>query len=324
MTRTLILAERAFRGLRSRAILAQLAARLGEPPPLIAVRSPGPIDGFEATELEPDPAALGISRVILAGAFHERPELERALNVARRAVDAGSTLAAMSLSLEGSAARHDPPAGHAVLDAATDIEARDHRSADVLLIWGVAPVPRIAPYPEMAIEHDPALAGSLPPGRLLGLAILGANAARHIERHGDRLRAIFAPMRGWPVVPLPSEWPGTPNDEFPATLDFARAILPGSPVLLPELAGEPWRRRQFTAPRLKALAARCAIVAGNQDMPAAFAVAAGVPVLGIALGADRRIASCLATLANDLPAGSDLIYPERYVASPRESSSARA
>jgi len=32
-------------------------------------------------------------------------------------------------------------------------------------------------------------------------------------------------------------------------------------------------------------------------------------VQGIALGADRRIVSCLATLANELPPGSDLAHP---------------
>lgn len=65
----------------------------------------------------------------------------------------------------------------------------------------------------------------------------------------------------------------------------------------------------MTAPRLAGLVAACTAVATKRDMPAALAVAAGVPVQGLALGADRRIISCMAMLANALPPGSALHYP---------------
>jgi hypothetical protein len=39
-----------------------------------------------------------------------------------------------------------------------------------------------------------------------------------------------------------------------------------------------------------------------------MAVAAGVPAIGLALATDRRITACIASLANALPAGSDLVF----------------
>jgi hypothetical protein len=122
------------------------------------------------------------------------------------------------------------------------------------------------------------------------------------------LRRLLAPAAGWPVLPLPVHRPGTPEDDLPAMREIAAAVLPGSALLLPDLA-EPraWRQR-LTPARLKALVARCRVLVTNRDLPAALAVAAGVPVLGLALGADRRIVSCLATLANELAAGSALLH----------------
>jgi hypothetical protein len=68
-------------------------------------------------------------------------------------------------------------------------------------------------------------------------------------------------------------------------------------------------RRQVTPARLKALVARCTLVATNRDLVAGYAVAAGVALRGLAIGADRRIVSCMATLANALPSGSALVHP---------------
>jgi len=127
-------------------------------------------------------------------------------------------------------------------------------------------------------------------------------------RCGAALRDLLAPFRGWPVVPLPAGEPGSRGDDLAGARAFAAAHLDGSPVLLPELS-DPARRRALDVARLAGLAARCAHVVTNQDLTAALAVAAGVPVLGLALGGDRRIKSVLATLANMLPPGSALVQP---------------
>ncbi|PWS38766.1 hypothetical protein DFH01_05810 [Falsiroseomonas bella] len=327
MTRILVLAERPFRGLRSRAIMAEVAAALrAEPPPFLAMHVAAEVPGFATAENEPDPAALGIGRVVLAGVFTRRAELERALRVAARAraQARGATVETLCFSVEREAARTDAPEGVGVLDSATPLDLREHVTANALLVWRVAAAQRIRPFPERAVAPDPALAGALPDGKLLGLAILGGEeTARAIAERGAAMAALLAPFRGWPVLPLPVEQPEGPADDLPATLDLAARFLPGSPVLLPELGETRWRRRHLTPARLKALVARCASVVATQDLPLAYAVASGVPAIGIALGQDRRAASCLSSLANELPAGSDLVFPQRDQLS-RESSSARA
>jgi hypothetical protein len=275
-------------------------------------------------ETEPDPVALGIGRVVLAGVFTLRAELERALRVAARAHEAGATVETLCFSVEREAARIDAPQGIALLDVADPLDLREHHTANTLLVWRVAAPQRIRPYPERAIAPDPALAEALPPGPLLGLAILGGTETqRAMAERGAAMAALFARFQGWPVLPLPVESPGSPIDDLAATLDLAAALLPGSPVLLPDLADARWRRRQLSPARLKGLVARCGAVVATQDLPLAYAVAAGVPALGIALGQDRRAAACLSSLANALPAGSDLVFPPRDQVS-RASSSARA
>jgi hypothetical protein len=325
MTRTLILAERPFRGLRSRAILALLPAALpADPPPLLAMHVVAEVAGFAAAETEPDPVALGVGRVILAGAFTARAELERVLRVAGVALASGATIETRSFAVEREAARIDAPQGIAVLDSASPLDLRDHHTANTLLVWRVAAPQRIRPYPERDLAPDPALAETLPSGPLLGLAILGGTEMRRaVAERQASLAALFARFQGWPVLPLPVEAPESPADDLPATLELAAAFLPGSPVLLPELAETRWRRRQLTPARLKGLVARCAAMVATQDLPLAYAIAAGVPAIGIALGQDRRAAACLSSLANALPAGSDLVFPARDQAS-RASSSARA
>jgi hypothetical protein len=325
VTRILVLAERPFRGLRSRAIMAEIAATLpAEPPPFLAMHVAAEVPGFATVENEPDPASLGITRVVLAGVFTRRAELERALRVAALAQARGATLETLCFSVEREAARTDAPASVGVLDAAAPLDLREHATANALLVWRVAAPQRIHPFPERAVAPDPALAGALPEGKLLGLAILGGEeTARAIAERGQAMAALLAPFRGWPVLPLPVEQPEGPADDLPATLDLAARFLPDSPVLLPELAETRWRRRNLTPARLKALVARCAAVVATQDLPLAYAVASGVPAIGVALGQDRRAAACLSSLANELPAGSDLVFPARDQAS-RESSSARA
>lgn len=313
--RTLILAEQPFRDLRSRALLSAPEAGLGPPPLLLATDAPRAPRGFEAVPAEPDPAALHVGRVVIAGIFHRRAALERALRLAARALAAGARLEVRGLSVEREAARRDHPAGVEILDAAAPLEVREHHSANALLVWRVAAPIAIRAYPEAAIPPDPALLAGLPEGPLLGLAILGGGEVRRAaEAHAAALAGLLAPWRGLPILPLPCEAAGSPQDDLPGTAAFAAALLPGGPLLLPGLADPLWRRRQVSPARLKALAARCAAVVTNQDLPAALAVSAGVPVLGLALGQDRRIVSCLAALANALPAGSELVFPARLPA----------
>jgi hypothetical protein len=306
---TLLLAERPFRDLRSRALIADLPERLALEEPLVVMSAaPSWPPGFAAVPPETDPATLGAARVLIAGCHLERAGFDRVLAAAARAVSAGARLEVRRFSLDGGAVRPTAPAGIGVLHAAQAIEVRDHFTADALLVWRVAAPIRLAPYPERVGPQDPALAQELPEGPILGLSILGGERAAAVwGANLSALRERLAPFRGWPVLPLPAEPPGGPMDDLPASLAFAGAVLPGSPVLLPRLSEEVFRRRQLTVPRLRALVARCRVVVASQDLPAAMAVGLGVPVLGLAMAPERRISSCLATLANVLPAGSDLV-----------------
>ena len=309
MSRTLLLTEAPFRDLLSRALIAEAASAVPHTPPmLVATRAPRAPPGFAA--VPPFPAPPGIEQVMIAGAFLSRDALEEALDTAADAVAAGVPLIVHTLSLEGDAARPVPPFGAEVLERAAEITVRDHRSFNILLLWRVAAPVRLAPYPERHAAPDPRLAATLPSGPLLGLSIRGGEEMRRAwSARVPALRRLLAPAAGWPVVPLPTVQPGTPGDDLSGSRTFAEAVLPGAEALLPDLADPVAWRRLLTPARLKGLVARCALVVTNRDLPAAYAIAAGIPVLGIALGADRRIVSCLATLANDLPPGSNLVHP---------------
>jgi hypothetical protein len=326
MTRTLVVAERPFRDLRSRAALREIATRLREIEPLLLITpSPACPPGFAPMAPDADRAAFGIGRVVLAGAFQERRMLEAAFGVIAQLLAEGARLEVLNFLVAGDAAQPAPPRRVEVLDAAPAIELRDFLSADTLTMWRVSAPLRIAAYPETGLPADTSLAGQLPEGPLLGLSIMGGERMRGAwQARVPGLRELLARASGWPVVPLPAEAVGSPTDDLPATLAFIEAVLPGSPVLLPELADPMWRQRQFTASRLKGLAARCALVATNQDLPAAMAIASGVPTIGIALADDRRITACLATLANALPPGSELSFLPAQPPPSRASSSARA
>ena len=311
MTRTLLLAERPFRDLRSRALLALVRARVADPAPLLTMTgAPRCPPGFEAISPDADPTTLGLSHVIIAGVFAGRALLERSLATAARVITNGARLDVLGFSVERSAARRGAPAGLAVLDAAAVIEAREHHTANALLVWRLATPARIEAYPERHAPADPALAADLPEGAPVGLGILGDEAVRQAwADQAPSLSALLAPWRGRPILPLPADLPGAPSDDMPGSTDFAAALLPGAPMLLPRLADPVWRRRRLTPERLKGLVARCAAVVTNQDLVAVQAVACGVPVIDLALGPDRRIVSAMAALANDLAPGSRLVFP---------------
>lgn len=311
MTQTLLIAERPFRELRSRAILLPLPKALGADRqvlvPTPALRTP---PAFAPVPPKPDVEALGVTRVVLAGVFEDRPTLNRALALAARAVAAGATLEARGLTLERSAARRDPPRGVEVLDQATVIEVRDHHTANTLLVWRVAAPQRVNFYAERLVRPDPALLEGLPQGPLLGLSLLGAPEMRATWRARlAELSAWLAPMRDWPILPLPADAAEGEGDDYAGSIAFAQALLPNSPVLLPQLADPAERRRQLSAGRMRALVDRCGAVITNQDLVAALAGTAGVPVAGLVLGRDRRIVACMTTLANQMAPGSLLIHP---------------
>ncbi|NKC33903.1 hypothetical protein [Falsiroseomonas selenitidurans] len=310
MSRTLVLAEWPFRDLRSRALLAGLPEALGEAAPLwLATAAPQAPPGFAPVAPTVEVAKLGATRVVLAGVFQDRALLDQALALAGRAMAAGARLELRRFGVERGAAQRTPPAEVALLDRAVLLELRDHHTANALLVWRVAPAFRIAPYPERDGPGDPALLAGLPSGPLLGLSILGgASLQAAWSAWLPELRRALAPMRGWPVLPLPMEHPGAPMDDLPGTSAFLEAVLPGAALLLPDLADPVWRRRQLTPARMKALVARCRAVVTNQDLPAAYAVAGGVKVIGLALGQDRRAVTCITQLANDLPPGSALLH----------------
>ncbi|MGG5886815.1 hypothetical protein ACLF3G_06710 [Falsiroseomonas sp. HC035] len=312
--RTLILAERPFRDLRSRALLADLPRLLagglgGDAPLLLATSAPVAPPGFEVVAPDANPVALGIGRVVLTGAFQERPALEQALALAARAVAAGASFEVLRFGVERGAARRDPPAGVAVLEAARPLDLRDHHTANALLVWRVARMFRIDPYPERLGPPDPALLPLLPGGKLLGLSILGGPRMRAAwTARREELCAVLAPMQGWPVLPLPMEPVEGAMDDFAGSRAFLEDLLPGATLLLPELSDSAWRRRQMTPARMKSLVARCGVLITNQDLPAAYAVACRVPVIGLVLGTDRRAVNVLTQFANELPPGSVLLH----------------
>ncbi len=311
--RTLLLAERPFRDLRSRALLHALLGLPGLAAPLLlSTNAPTTPEGFAPLPPEADAAAHGVTRVIIAGAFQERPQLEQALAVAGRAVAAGATLEVRAFTVERGAAMRDPPQGIALLAQAQRLDLRDHHTANALMVWRSPAAFRIRPYPECAIPPDEALLPLLPEGPILGLSIQGGGQMRQAwTARLAELRALIAPMQGWAMLPLPMEASASPSDDLAGTRDFLAALLPGASLLLPDLAQDVWRRRHLSAGRMRALVARCGAVLTNQDLPAALAIASGVPVIGLALGTDRRAITCLTQFANMLPAGSQLLHPPR-------------
>jgi hypothetical protein len=249
-----------------------------------------------------------IDQLVLSGAFLGRHALEQSLAFAAAAVAAGARLVVHNLTLEGNAGADLRPAGAEVLDRATSIEVRDHRTATQLTYWGVATQARILAYPERRIAPDDALAATLPPGPILGVAVRGGDEMRRCWQ--PRLAAIaeaLGPASGWPVLPLHTCVPGHGEDDLGGTRDLMAALHPGASLLLPDLADPKTWQQRITPARLKGLVARCALVVTNRDLPAAYAMAAAVPVLGLALGQDRRIVTCFATLARDLPPGSAIL-----------------
>ena len=123
----------------------------------------------------------------------------------------------------------------------------------------------------------------------------------------DDIAVKLGPAADWPILPLHTCLPGIGEDDFGGTLALARALKPGAPLLLPELGDRQIWSRRISPARLKALVGRCALVVTNRELPAAYAVASGVSVLGLAVGMDRRILTCFATLANDLPRSSRML-----------------
>jgi hypothetical protein len=307
--RTLLLAEAPFRDLVSRALLAEAVETVPhEAPLLVATRAARTPPG--TLPVPPGEVPTGVTQVLLSGAFLDRATLEQALEMAGEAVARGARLLVHNLAVEASAGRGAAPHGAALLDRAAMVTVRDHRTANILTLWRVAAPVRILAYPERRIAPDMALAAALPAGPLLGLAFRGGDDIEKSWRARiPALRAILAPCEGWPVVPLPTLVPGSPGNDMDGTRNFAEALLPGARMLFPDFADVAAWRKTLTPARLKGLVSRCALVVTQRDLPACYAVAAGVRVYGISLGADRRIVSCLATLANDLPPGAALLHP---------------
>jgi hypothetical protein len=300
---TLLVTEAPFRGLLSRAIIeATLPALRPGPTLLPAMDAPQASQGF------PPLAALppGVQEVVLTGVFLDRAWLEAALSIAAAALAAGLPLRVHNLGLEGRALGPIPQ-DVGVLDKAGVLGLRDHRSANALTLWRVAAEMRVLGYPERHVAADATLAAMLPAGRTLGLALRGMPGLADRARLPAILQRLEA-EGGWSILPLPVAGPGTADDESATTRAAAAALLPEAPLLLPELAEPTFWRREMTPARLKGLVARCDLVLTNRDLLAAYAASCGVPVVGLLDGPDRRIVSCMATLANALAPGSALIH----------------
>jgi hypothetical protein len=318
MAATLLLTIAYSGDLVAEAVLAEAIAAEAEGTPLADLPDMGRLQvAIPALRLFPagaDPAAQGVTRAIVTGRVPDANNLAALLARAAAVQAAGGQVALRNLSLESGAigeARPELIAELRRLAGTSRIAARDHRTAEVLTRWRMQAPPRLLAYPEAGLAPDPALAQLLPAGEApVGLSMRGSAEVRAIWRRlGDRLRAALAPLAGRPVLPLlPHQpWNGSKEDDAAGIRDFAQEFLPGSPLLLPEAMEHGWWRKQMTAARLKGLVARCGVVVTQRDLPAAFATACGVPVLGVWLHGDRRVADCLATLADRLAPGSSWI-----------------
>jgi hypothetical protein len=303
----LLLCNPPLRDLGHMAIVQCTQATVPHPGGLTAVRldqdaSPAEIAGIVASIPPP------VEQVVLSGVFLDRHALEQSLAFAAASVAAGARFVVHNLSLEAEAGATRRPDAADVLERAAALHLRDHRTATQISHWGIARAPRILAYPERHIAPDEALLEGLPAGPILGMALRGTGDVENCLR--PRLGAIAAalgPAADWPVLPLHSCAPGLGEDDYGGTRILAGALRPGAPLLLPELGDRQIWSRRISPARLKALVGRCALVVTNRDLPAAYAVASGVPVLGLAVGMDRRILTCFATLANELPRGSRML-----------------
>ena len=307
MTR-LLLAEAPFRTLTSRALVEDAA---GGAPVLLATHAGAPA-GFTAVPAGDVPD--GVTEAVLVGQFFDRTWFERALATAAAAREAGARLVVHNLGLDGKAAM-SPPDGRGVLDRADTIGLRDHRTANILTLWRVAAPLRVLGFPERRIAPDPTLAAGLPEGPILGIALRGDATMAEAVRLPPILRRIAA-RQGWSVLHLPVAMPGVPDDDAAPSRAATASVVPDAQLLLPHLAQPLAWRRQMTPARLKGLVARCDLVLTNRDLLAAYAADCGVPVIGLAEGPDRRIVSCMATLANALAPGSVLLHPAACRAAP--------
>ena len=302
---TLLVTEAPFRGLLSRAIIEAIVATLRPSAPLLlATDAPQAPGGFQPQPLGTLPD--GVEEVVLTGVFLDRVWLEAALSIAAAAVAAGRRLRVHNLGLEDKALGA-APRDVGVLEKAGTLGLRDHRSANAMTLWRVAAGMRVLGYPERHVAADATLAAMLPAGRILGLALRGRPGMAERARLPAILQRLGA-SGGWSVLTLPVGGPGTPDDETATTRAAAAALLPDAPMLLPSLAEPAFWRREMTPARLKGLVARCDLVLTNRDLLAAYAAACGVPVIGLPDGPDRRIISCMATLANTLAPGSALLH----------------
>jgi hypothetical protein len=311
MTATLFLTAAGEGDLLAEAVLAEAIASVGEGTPLAALPDMGRLQRTIPALRNADADADGITRAVITGRFEDTQKLATALARAEAVQGQGGQVVFRNVTLESRAIGEATPeliARLRGLAGTSRIGARDHRTAEVLTRWGVEAPPRLLAYPEAGIAPDASVARLLPAGAApIGLSMHGSNEMRAAwDRLGDRLGAALAPLAGRPVLPLLPNQPGlhTQHDSAAGTRHFAQRFLPGSELLLPESLQQGWWRRQMTAARLKSLVARCALVITQRDLPAAFAASAGVPVLGVWLHGDRRIADCLATLADRLAPGS--------------------
>jgi hypothetical protein len=303
----LLLCNAPLRDLGQLAIVQCTQAMVPHPGGLTAVRldpdaSPAEVAGIVASIPPP------LEQVVLSGVFLDRHALEQSLAFATASVAAGARFVVHNLSLEAEAGTTRRPDAADVLERAAALDLRDHRTATQISHWGIARAPRILAYPERHIAADEALLADLPPGPILGIALRGGEVVEACWR--PRLEAIVAalgPAADWPILALHTCPPGFGEDDFGGARALAGALRPGAPLLLPELGDRQNWSRRISPARLKALVGRCALVVTNRDLPAAYAVASGVPVLGLAVGMDRRILTCFATLANELPRGSRIL-----------------
>lgn len=317
---TLLLAHYPFGELLSDFVLREAVEALRLPPGTLLAAPDWAQRRAEALGLAlaapgADPVPLGIRHVVILGPYIALPAFVEALGVARRVLEAGGSFSLHNVSLEGSANRKEPPPEAAILDHATDITARDHRTVSLFAFWRVARGVPILSYPERRIAPDPALVDGLglaPGKRLLGLSVRGAPDVRaYWASRVEALRESLAEFQGWPVLPLPAGPPADSGevDDATGTRDFVAAVWPGARLVRPEILQRVWWQRNMTPARYAALVAACSAIVTQRDLAAELAVEAGVPVQALLLtSADRRAVTCIATLANELVAGSAVTH----------------
>jgi hypothetical protein len=161
---------------------------------------------------------------------------------------------------------------------------------------------------DVAPEHE--LAEELLPrgGRpLLGLSVIPTPAmADCLGQEAARVRALLEEFRAFAIVPVVSTMHRAVAQEEDATAiaAFAEMLLPGQPILAPQLLERPFWRSRLTPRRLKGIIARCDVLVTQRKHNAIHGIGVGVRTIGLHPLLDDSLRRTFVALGHRLPPGS--------------------